>query len=146
MTDEELKDRVEIQNLFATAAQTGDVRKAEDYANCFTEDGVLEIDRLIEGRDAIRAFMSGRSIVTKPPEGPPTFISHNLTTSRVEFTGAGAAKARTYWLVMSAAGLDHSGYYDDRLRKVEGRWLIAHRRPRTLWFSRDSVVRQGGSD
>jgi hypothetical protein len=42
--------------------------------------------------------------------------------------------------VTSAAGLDHNGYYDDHFRKVDGEWLLAHRRPRTLWISPTSVL------
>ena len=144
MTDEEARDRLAIQNLLARATQAGDRRRADDYAACFTEDGVLALDDgSHEGRDAIRAFMGGAQIVnTPPPAGaPPSFIAHNLTTSTVEFTGEGEAEARTYWFVMSAAGPDHSGFYVDRLRKVDGEWLLAHRKPRTLWFSETSVVK-----
>jgi hypothetical protein len=43
--------------------------------------------------------------------------------------------------VTTTAGLDHNGYYDDRLRKVDDDWLIEHRRPRTLWTAPDSLVR-----
>lgn len=146
MTDEECKDRAAIQNLLATAAQTGDTRKADDYAACFTEDGVLQLpDISHEGREAVRSFMGGAKIINNPPppDQPPSFISHNLTTCRIEFTGQGTAEARTYWIVMSAVGPDHSGFYVDKLRKVDGTWLIAHRRPRTLWFSPDSVVKAG---
>jgi hypothetical protein len=50
------------------------------------------------------------------------------------------ALKRAYWLVITAAGLDHSGYYDDRFLKTDGAWLIAYRRPRTLWISLDSLL------
>lgn len=143
MTDEEAKDRIAIQHLLAKLAQLGDRRIADEYAACFTEDGVLQLDEAHAGRDAIRAFMGGAKIVNNPPpsDAPPIFISHNLTTSRVEFTGGGEAEARTYWIVMSSAGPDHSGFYVDTLRKVGGDWLVAHRKPRTLWFSENSVVK-----
>ncbi|MEZ5742201.1 MAG: nuclear transport factor 2 family protein [Sphingomonadaceae bacterium] len=144
MTDEEAKDRLAIQNLLATATQAGDRRRADDYAACFTEDGVLELENgAHEGREAIRAFMGGTTIINNPPPSgaAPSFIAHNLTTSAVEFTGDGEAEARTYWIVMSSAGPDHSGFYVDRLRKVGGKWLLAHRKPRTLWFSATSVVK-----
>jgi len=46
--------------------------------------------------------------------------------------------------VTSAAGLDHNGFYNDRFVREEGRWLIANRRPRTLWVSPDSVLHNRG--
>jgi hypothetical protein len=49
---------------------------------------------------------------------------------------------RTYWFVITAIGVDHSGYYDDRFAKVGGDWLLAYRRPRTLWTSPDSLLRR----
>ena len=145
MTDEELKDRIAIGDRLAACTQAGDARKADAYAECFTVDGVLQLDQAIAGREAIRAWMGGASIIPPPKADAagarsPGFVSHHLTTSKVELTGPDAAKARTYWLVTSAAGLDHNGYYDDVLRKEGGLWLIAHRRPRTLWISPQSVL------
>lgn len=146
MTDEELKDRLAIGDRLAACTQAGDARKADAYAACFTEDGVLQLDAAIEGREVIRAWMRGPSVIPPPKAEaggarPAGFISHHLTTCKVELLGDGTAKARTYWLVTSAAGLDHNGYYDDVLRKEGGAWLIAHRRPRTLWISETSVLR-----
>ena len=146
MTDEELKDRIAIGDRLAACTQAGDARKADAYAECFTEDGVLQLDPAISGREAIRAWMSAPSVIPPPKVAvgearPAGFISHHLTTSKVDLPGDGTARARTYWLVTSAAGLDHNGYYDDLLCREGGTWLIAHRRPRTLWISPDSVLR-----
>lgn len=140
MTDEELKHRVGIEALLAACTQAGDARKADAYAACFTPDGVLQLDQTIAGREAIRAWMGGASIIPQPRGGTPGFVSHHLTTCRIELTGSDSATARTYWLVTSAAGLDHNGYYDDSLRHEDGAWLLAHRRPRTLWISPASVL------
>ncbi len=140
MTDEQLRDRAMIQQLLACCTQAGDASKADDYAACFTEDGVLQLDEAITGREAIRQWMAGAKIIPQPREGPPSFISHHLTTCRIDFTGDDTAAVRTYWLVTSTAGIDHNGYYVDALRKLGGQWLIAHRRPRTLWFSPDSLL------
>jgi hypothetical protein len=141
LTDEELKARLAIQDRLAVCTQAGDARKAEIYAGCFTEDGVLQLGEVIAGREAIRQWMAGASIIPQPKSGAPGFVSHHLTTCKIELTGETSATARTYWLVTSAAGLDHNGYYDDRLRKIGGAWLLAHRRPRTLWISPQSVLR-----
>jgi len=146
MTDEDLKDRIAIGDRLAACTQAGDARKADAYAECFAEDGVLQLDQTIAGREAIRAWMRGPSVIPPPKAEagapkPAGFISHHLTTSKVDLLGDGTAKARTYWLVTSATGLDHNGYYDDLLRQEGETWLIAHRRPRTLWISPDSVLR-----
>jgi hypothetical protein len=144
MTDRELADRIAIEDRLAACTQAGDARKADAYAECFTPDGVLDLTQgggeAIEGREAIRRWMGGAAIIPQPGGGTPGFVSHHLTTCRIELTGENGATARTYWLVTSAAGLDHNGYYDDRLRKVGGAWLLEYRRPRTLWISPASVL------
>jgi hypothetical protein len=143
MSDPRTGDIVAIEQRLARATQAGDARKAEDYAACFTPDGVLELDVTHRGRAAILAWMTSPSPFAAPADGAPGFISHHLTTCRIDLTGADSATARTYWLVTSAAGLDHNGYYVDRLERIAGDWLIAHRRPRTLWISPASVMRRG---
>lgn len=147
MTDDKIRARAAIQEVLAACTQAGDARKADAYAACFAEDGVLELGApigTIAGREAIRQWMLAPSVIPPPKEGPqgraPGFISHHLTTCRIELTGEGEATVRTYWLVTSAAGLDHNGYYDDRFRREGDGWLIAHRRPRTLWISPISVL------
>jgi hypothetical protein len=140
MIDSETRDRLAIADRLAACTQAGDARKADAYACCFTEDGVLQLDEAIIGREAIRTWMGDATIIPQPRSGRPGFVSHHLTTCRIELTGDDTAKARTYWLVTSAAGLDHNGYYDDHFRKVDGEWLLAHRRPRTLWISPTSVL------
>jgi hypothetical protein len=140
VTDEELKARVAIADRLGSIALAGDARKADAYAECFTADGVLALDREIAGREAIRAWMAGPSIIEQPKDRAPGFISHHITSSRVEITGADTAKGRSYFLVTSTAGIDHNGYYDDSFRKEGDAWLIVHRRPRTLWISPTSVL------
>ncbi len=143
MTDEQVRARAAIQQRLAIATQAGDARKAIDYAACFTEDGVLELDETIAGRESIRSWMAAPSVIPQPSSGTPGFISHHLTTCRIDFVSEGEANVRTYWLVTSAAGLDHNGYYVDLLRRVGDDWLIAYRKPRTLWISPTSVLHGG---
>ena len=58
------------------------------------------------------------STIPQPAGLSPGFVSHHLTTCRIELTSDSEAKVKTYWFVITAAGLDHSGYYD-WFRKVE---------------------------
>jgi len=130
-----------IKQRLAACAQAGDARKARAYAECFTEDGVLDLDeQTITGRAQLLEWMSAPAVIPQPTSGAPGYISHHLTTCRISFSGDNAATARTYWLVTSAAGLDHNGFYLDSLRREGDDWLIAHRRPRTLWISPASVL------
>ena len=152
--------RARIADRLAAATQAGDARRADAYAACFTEMGALQLDETIAPREAIRAWMAGASIIPQPGANAPAqnpgfanpgfanpgfanpgFVSHHLTTMQITLTGATTARARTYWFVITAIGPDHSGYYDDRLEKHGADWLIAHRRPRTLWYSPQSLVR-----
>lgn len=144
MTDDQVRALAEIRQCLAACTQAGDARKADAYAACFTREGVLELQgETIAGRDAIRAWMTAPSVIPPPSGGVPGFISHHLTTCHVDFTGPDSAAARTYWLVTSATGLDHNGFYVDQLLREDDSWLIARRRPRTLWINPASVLHSG---
>jgi hypothetical protein len=146
VTDEEVKARIGIADRLAAASQAGDARKADAYAACFAEDGVLDLSRgggaALRGREAIRAWMNAPSVIAQDPGRPMGFISHHLTTCKIDLSGADAATARTYWLVTSHVGVDHNGYYDDFLRLIDGIWLLASRKPRTLRAAADSLTRR----
>lgn len=140
MTEDERIARACIAKTLAACTQAGDARKAEAYAGCFTVDGVLELELSISGRAAIQSWMQAPSVIPQPGAESPGFVSHHLTTCKIEFTTPTTATVRTYWLVTTAVGLDHNGYYDDRFAQVGEDWLITHRRPRTLWRSPHSLV------
>lgn len=142
MTDDEMKARLAIADRLGAIALAGDARKADAYAECFAAAGVLELDPPIAGREAIRAWMKAPSVIPQSADRPAGHISHHITSSKVDLTGPESAKARTYFLVTSPVGIDHNGYYDDWLRKEGDAWLIERRRPRTLWFAPDSLVRR----
>lgn len=143
MTDERFGKFEAIRQRLAACTQAGDARKADAYAGCFTADGILALSPAIEGREAIRAWMKAPSVIPQPADGTPGFVSHHLTTCNIELTSPDTATARTYWLVTSAAGLDHNGFYVDHFRREGDLWLISYRRPRTLWISPASVLHGG---
>jgi hypothetical protein len=140
MTEAERHARACIAKTLGDCTQAGDSRKAEPYARCFTVDGVLHLGEKIEGREAIRRWMEAPSPIQQSSRPAPGFVSHHLTTCRIELTSATSATVRTYWLVTTAIGLDHNGYHDDRFVESDGEWLIAYRRPRTLWKSVESLI------
>src|SRR5689334_10540046 len=140
MTNVEQLARAAIQKTLAACTQAGDARKAEAYAACFAPDGVLDLGDRIEGRAAIRQWMAAPSVIPQPQGAAAArggYVSHHLTTCRIELTSDTTASVRTYWFVITAMGLDHSGYYDDRFEQLGEAWLIAYRRPRTIWTAPD---------
>ena len=141
MTDDEATARAAIAATLGACTQAGDARKADAYAASFTEDGVLELDQRIEGREAIRQWMAAPSVIPQPAGPSPGYVSHHLTTCQIEVLGPQTASARTYFHVMTQIGPDHAGYYVDRLRKVGDRWLIADRRIRVDWRAENSLFR-----
>jgi hypothetical protein len=137
MTIEELLAREGVRHTIASYNMTGDQMDADGYAAVFTEDGVLDSsDFKIEGRAAIRDWKDARN---KAPLAK--FVRHNITTCQIEITGPDSAKARTYFVVLTEIGPDHSGYYTDVFRKVGEAWLITNRYVRLDWRAPDSRFR-----
>jgi SnoaL-like domain len=143
MNLDDLIAREAIRATLAKYNHSGDSLRAEDFAACFTRDGILE-----SANDGGFCFHSRADILAwqmawrdAPSAGTPRrakFVRHNLTTCTIELTGPGSAKARTYWLVTTDIGPDHSGVYTDIFRKVGEDWLIAHRKVRTEWWAENS--------
>ncbi|MEO6717589.1 MAG: nuclear transport factor 2 family protein [Novosphingobium sp.] len=147
MTLEDLLAREAIRDTMAKYNHSGDSLRAEDFAACFTEDGILESARAGGFRYASRAeILAWQSAWRDEPKSADTprgakLVRHNLTTSRIELTGPDSARARTYWVVMTDVGPDHCGVYTDQFRKVDGEWLIAHRKVKTEWWAENSHFR-----
>lgn len=138
MTLDELLAREGVRHTMATYNVTGDGNDADGFAGVFTEDGVLESGTFrFEGREAIR-----QSKLDRIKAGHAPFVRHNVTTSRIEITGADTATAKTYFVVFTDVGPDHAGYYADSWRKVGEAWLIAHRKVHLDWMSEASRFRR----
>jgi hypothetical protein len=151
VTPDEACAREAIRELLARCAQAGDSLRAEEYAGCFAEDGVLQTGMAgggegldLRSRAAILAWQTG---LREPGKGigasaavPLRFARHNLTTCKIELAGPDSASARTYWFVITNAGPDHAGVYRDRLVREGGRWLIAERRVKTEWAAAGSLM------
>ncbi len=151
MTLDEMLAREAIRATLARCAQAGDSLRAEEYSRCFTEDGILETAMAGGGRGlhltsraAILAWQTEKRAPGKgigvPGKVSLTFARHNLTTCKIDMAGPDSASARTYWLVVTNAGPDHSGVYRDSFARVDGEWLIAERRVTTEWAAEDSLM------
>lgn len=143
MGDDEVRARVAIQDVLATYTFSGDRGRIDELLDAFADDGVLELDSgTYTGHDEIRAVLSGVAVAPAPrtderpaderPSGP-RFLRHHLTSSRIELVAPDEARAWTYFLVMTAIGVDHCGVYVDRLRETDGRWRLVHRRVKVDW-------------
>jgi hypothetical protein len=148
VTIEELLAREAIRDTMAKYNMAGDRLKVDDYAACFTEDGIMEAEHAdpdftfrYEGREAIRAWQARWLERTLAGEKvhEASFARHHLSTCKIDLTGAESAQARTYWVAWTDIGPDHAGYYIDSFRKVGEQWLIAHRLVREDWRSPDSL-------
>ncbi len=150
MTLDELLAREAIRDTLAKYNVSGDRLKAEDFAACFTEDAIMESQRVsgpnlfrYEGRAAILDWQNrwrnrdpGSDAVHRA-----SCVRHHITTSKIDFTGPESARVRTYWSAWTDIGPDHAGYYLDDFRKVGDLWLIAHRRVRLDWESPDGLFK-----
>jgi 3-phenylpropionate/cinnamic acid dioxygenase small subunit len=148
MTIEDMLAREAIRDTISRYNMAGDRLKVDDYAACFTEDGVMEAQHAdadfafrYEGRAAIHEWQSRWLERTMKGERvhAATFARHHITTCQIDLTGADAAKARTYWIAFTDIGPDHAGHYIDSFQRVGDRWLIAHRVVREDWRSPGSL-------
>lgn len=151
MTLEDLLAREGIRDTLAKYNTSGDRLKAEDFAACFTEDGVIESVRpdgseifRYAGRAAIFAWQN-RWRTREPGETvavhKASYVRHHLSTCKIDLTGPDTARVRTYWAAWTDIGPDHAGYYLDDFRKEGGQWLIAHRRVRKDWESENGLFK-----
>jgi uncharacterized protein (TIGR02246 family) len=123
----ELDARECIRDLVARYNASGDSARFDAMLELFAEDAVLEVPGgRFEGRAAIRAFFEG---VARGEGGrrPVRRLRHFTATHQIDLVSGSEARGRCYYQVLTEAGLDHWGVYQDVYRKVEGRWRFAHR-------------------
>lgn len=128
-----IESRAAISDLVHAYARAVRHGRVDDAAALFTEDGYFEtregaaggnsvLRNRVEGRDHFRVFLASTM-----PEGRPTVspLIHNLI---VEFGSADEARGNAMLeTVMVATGGRTIGEYEDRFRRVDGRWLFAGR-------------------
>lgn len=137
MTVEELLARESIRCTMEKYTMTGDAYDEDGYISCFTEDAILEFDPFpgkgqlrLEGRQAIHEFVADFFGALKRGEiaMPGEFARHHLTSSEIVFVNSDTASTRSYCLVVSRNGVEHSGIYTGVFKKQNDDWLIASRK------------------
>lgn len=134
---DELLAREAIRQLMAQYNTAGDTGRREELASVFADDAHLVAPGLdLHGKQAIVA-----GLFRKPDAAAPRFkvYRHHLTTSKVEFISKDAAKARTYFFVITEIGLDHTGVYTDEFRRDPAGWVLSRRAVRLDHVSQHSL-------
>jgi hypothetical protein len=147
MTVDDLSAREGIRHTIASYNMAGDSRNVDEFVALFADDAVFEFAGFpplegfrFEGREAIDPTARWKKYSEREQSSRgSSFVRHNLTTSRIELTGPETARARTYFVVFTDIGPDHSGVYTDELVKRGDRWLFAHRSIRLDWRAPGSL-------
>ena len=131
-----IADRIAIQDLIARYAWALDTGDTDSLAACFTPDCVV-IEEVFEDPDR----WEGREGVRKLGEhykNSPGFPGRQHHVSQSIVAGdAARCSVKSFAFVTECKGeppytLRFTGYYDDRLVKVDGEWLF-HERVIRLW-------------
>jgi uncharacterized protein (TIGR02246 family) len=135
MTPEDLVEIEAIKQVKYRYLRAVDTRDWDLLATTLTDDATSAYSSgklSYEGREAIIDFLRGSM-----PERE-MLTSHKVHHPEIELTGSDTADAR--WaledvVIILSAGLTLRGaaYYEDRMRKVDGQWRIAHTGYRRLY-------------
>ena len=120
-----IEDRIVIQELYAEYNFAIDDGRADDFAACFTADGVLDVGYgdPTTGTEALAAFAAATNQLMPG-------MRHQVTNLVLEGRGDDAT-GRAYLYTYRATAEGHqvilTGRYVDTLRKVEGLWRFVER-------------------
>ncbi len=129
---------LEIRNVLARIAQLADTGAVDDYLAQFTDDAEWEMPdnprlglagSVRRGRAEIAAGVRERRAAGV--QGPGSETMHVITTTSVQFDGADAVHAHTYFLYYATAStaptLRNMGQYHDTMRRTDHGWKLARR-------------------
>jgi uncharacterized protein (TIGR02246 family) len=135
-----LADREAIEATIYRYARGLDRRDPDLYASAWSEDAVFDLGggRVFEGRDAIRAIVTGLVETAEQVAergDPPRRTFHMDANPRLEFLGPDHAIYHAYYFTYVRVGegqgstttLAGVGSTQDELKKVDGEWLIVKR-------------------
>jgi len=141
MEVEELRARESIRRTLVNYNLHGDRGRIDGLVTCFAPDGVLELEHewTARGRDAIRQQIARASELTAQRSFRHTLLRHHLSTQGIEIDSDEEARAWSYFTAVTEIGPDHVGRYIDALCRIDGQWLIRHRRVRIEWWAADTI-------
>ena len=113
------EDRDAIRDLLARYCLYIDTGATHEWVETYTEDGRFEGDGdPVDGREALSAFVSGLTSGSMP----------RMATNEVIEVDGDTAVCRSSILITAGGTIVMAGRVHDELRRVDGRWHIAHRR------------------
>lgn len=135
----ELLNRLQIMELQSRYALAHDLFDPTAYAAVFTEDAELVGSGgkvVAKGREALRTMTVNdrKRLNGGAPENVRSFgkMRHVITNTVVDLSGGDTATGLCYFVVVAdnkdkGPEIMSVGRYEDRYRKVNGKWLIARR-------------------
>lgn len=129
MSDDSLLfDRLAIEDVFARYAHAADEYDASEWLNCYSEDGIFEVDTegnriQFLGKPALKKFIDAHIRLL-----PGT--RHVQTNHLFSIKGDSAAHLCTLSGMLTRPEKVYtfiSGTYESDLEKIEGEWKIKHR-------------------
>ena len=125
------EDRFAIKQLFARYCACLDLGDAAGWAQCFTPDGEFGVRNMHKGR--IRLESHCAEVFARRRANPWANVQH--WNGNVILDGdATFASAQSCFAMLGserasgAVTIVARGWYDDRLHRIDGRWLIRSRR------------------
>ena len=122
-------DYAEVMNLYAFYNLSSDSGAPDDYASCFTEDGVLKFDGTVvqQGKDALRAFKRADQAARAG-----RYRRHWNGSIHLEQIDANTIRGRCYLQAFDGdpGGEPHladAAVYSDLIVKTNGTWKFAER-------------------
>lgn len=127
----DLAAREAVRDLVARYTWAGDRGRSEELAGLFALDGVLDVgdhggrwegrDEIVRRLDAVADRVAAAGTVSGP-------VRHHVSSVLVDVTAPSEATSSSYFLVLTAIGVDHWGRYRDRLAVgPDGTWRFAER-------------------
>ncbi len=146
----ELVAREAVRDLVARYTWAGDGGRSAELAGLFHVEGVLDVGEhggRWEGRAEIEAQLDAVAARVVAAGGMPGPVRHHVSSLVVDLTAPTEATASSYFLVLSAIGVDHWGRYRDSLAvdPADGAWRFVERRVRVDGHAAGSLMVPGGS-
>ena len=142
MENWEIAAREGVRDRIARYTHSGDRFQMELFADCFVEDGVLEMrgQESLLGRQAIFDHFTNRPATGAAPG--KRIMRHNITNILFEEVTPELVRVGCYFTVFTNIGLDHMGRYRDEMVPDGDVWRIKHRFVSVDWNSPESLMIQ----
>jgi len=131
--------RESIRATMSRYAVAADCADYAELAACFCPQGVLIVagGLSLSGREAIATELTRRARARGHGIRSDIFQRHIIGTSHIVCEEK-AARATTYYLVITEQGPDHAGRYMDQFSPYDTQWLLTSREATMDWVNPSS--------